>query len=105
RRARARRTYRENEIVLADRVDVRALVLRLRRDPFAPDCRRDDLALLGWSRDRRVFRVADESLQCGFAQRLIASGKSAHRAAEIADARDGRPVGADPLLRAARDDL
>src|SRR5439155_3525379 len=55
--------------------------------------------------DRRLLRIADESLQCGFAQRLIASGKSAHRADEIADARDRRRVAADPQLRAARDDL
>ena len=67
--------YREDQIVLANRLDVPALVLRLRCDALAPDRRRHNLAHLGRRRDRRFLRITDEALERRLAQRLIAPGQ------------------------------
>src|SRR5207237_100730 len=101
----ASRTDRKNEIVLADGLDVGALVVRLRRDPFPARGCRYDLAHLGRRRDRCLLRIADEPLQRGLSQGLIAPGQRAHRADEIADARDCRRLAADAQLRATRHDF
>src|SRR5437762_4334235 len=58
--SRARDTCREHEIVLADRVDVRALVRRLRRNALAAHGRPDDVTQLFGRNDARLLSVADE---------------------------------------------
>src|SRR5439155_4457006 len=103
--SRAGRPCREHEIVLADRVDELALVRRLRGDAPTTHRRRDDVAHLLRSTDGRLLRVTDEPFESGLAQRFVALRDGAHRAHELADARDLRRIAADAQLRTARDDL
>src|SRR5204862_5510188 len=91
--------------MLADRIDVCPLVLRLGRDALPARRRRDDLAQFRRCRDRRVLGVADEPLESRLTERLIASGESPHRADEVADTRDRGRLAADAQLRASRNDL
>src|SRR3989442_5771465 len=98
-------SFREHEVVLADGLDVPALVLRLRSDPFSAHGRRDDVAHLRRGDDGPYIGIGDQSLERGFAKLLIAPRERAHRADEIAKPRDRLRVAADAQLRAARHDL
>src|SRR5256885_5526230 len=103
--SRARDTCREHEIMFADRVDVRALVRRLRRDALAAHRRPDDVTQLFGRADARVLCVADEALERRLAQRFIALRQRAHRADQLPDPRDVRRLAADPKFGPSRDDL
>src|SRR6266550_4698246 len=65
----------------------------------------DNLTQFRRRRDRGVLRITDEPLERGFAQRLIASRQRAHRAHEVADARNCGRLAADAQLGATRHDL
>src|SRR5207248_3669124 len=101
----AGRADREDEVVLADRLDVRPLIRRLRADALSAHRRRDDLAHLGGRGDRCVLRIFDEPLERGLAERLLARGERAYRTDEVADTRDRRGLAADAQLGPPRDDL
>ncbi len=103
--SRAGRPCREHEVVTADRLDIATLIDRLRGDPLPTDRRRDHFAQLLRCADGRVLRLADETLQRGFAQVVVAIGQRAHRADKLADTRDVRGIASDAQLRTTRDDL